>query len=449
MKEWLKMQFNITLPEDVKFILGRLHNQGYDAYVVGGCVRDSILGRAPKDWDICTNALPNQVVAVFSDTEVIPTGLQHGTVTIVLNHTPYECTTYRIDGEYSDNRHPDNILFTTSLEQDLSRRDFTVNAMAYNHEQGLVDPFGGIADIKLKKIRCVGSAENRFNEDALRILRAIRFAAQLNFSIEDETAQQIHMKHHKLLNISVERINSEFCKIVAAESFHMMLLQYKDIFSLIIPELRSLIGFNQNNPYHDYDVFEHTVHALENCAFADAITKLAVFFHDFGKPHCCQLGEDGFNHFKGHGRASAEMADEIMLKLKFDNDTRHKVCELVHYHDASFEVGNKYVKRWLNKLGVEQYERLLVIRRADIKGQKINYEQSRIDKLEALSEILKDILVNEACFSLKDLAINGNDLIALGYEPGKEIGNTLNRILQKVIDGELPNEKELLVNAVK
>ena len=440
------MRFNIEVPAPVNYIIQELEKCGHEAYMVGGCVRDSVLGRKPHDYDICTSATPDEILQAFPYEEIIPTGLQHGTVTILINKEPFEVTTYRIDGDYSDNRRPDNITFTKNLVEDLRRRDFTINAMAYNPKTGLIDPFNGLEDIKEEKIRCVGSAKDRFGEDTLRILRAIRFASQFGFVIEPDTDWEIHQQHKKLENISVERINSEFCKIVSSDSFCVQLLLYKDVFSLFIPELKSMFDFQQNNPYHAYDVFGHTVHAIKQCNSDDLVVKLAVFFHDFGKPHSYQDGEDGIRHFKGHGKVSAEITDSIMKRLRFDNETRNNVVKLVYYHDATFEVGKKYVKRWLNKIGEKQFRRLLEVRRADIKGQKTDYEKSRIEKVDNIEKILEEILAEKSCFSLKDLAVNGNDVIVvMKLKEGIDIGYWLNEILKRVIDGELENNRDDLV----
>ncbi len=439
-------RINVEVPAPVNYIIQELEKCGHEAYMVGGCVRDSVLGRKPHDYDICTSATPDEILKAFPDEEIIPTGLQHGTVTILINKEPFEVTTYRIDGDYSDNRRPDNVTFTKNLVEDLRRRDFTINAMAYNPKTGLIDPFNGMEDIQYKKIRCVGSAEDRFNEDALRILRAIRFEAQLGFAGLPETMFEIERQYERLNNISIERINSEFCKIVASEQFCVELVLYPNVFSLFIPELKDLIGFQQNNPYHAYDVFNHTVHAIEKCESDDLVVRLAVFFHDFGKPHSYQDGEDGIRHFKGHGKVSAEITDSIMKRLRFDNETRNNVVELVYYHDATFEVGNKYVKRWLNKIGEKQFRRLLEIRKADIKGQKPDYEESRIEKVNNIENILEEILSEKSCFSLKDLAVNGNDVKeVMKLKEGKDIGYWLNEILKRVIDGELENNKYDLV----
>lgn len=439
-------RINVEVPAPVNYIIQELEKCGHEAYMVGGCVRDSVLGRKPHDYDICTSATPDEILKAFPDEEIIPTGLQHGTVTILINKEPFEVTTYRIDGDYSDNRRPDNVTFTKNLVEDLRRRDFTINAMAYNPKTGLIDPFNGMEDIKYKKIRCVGSAEDRFNEDALRILRAIRFEAQLGFAGLPETMFEIERQYDRLKNISIERINSEFCKIVASEQFCVELVLYPNVFSLFIPELKDLIGFQQNNPYHAYDVFDHTVHAIEKCESDDLVVRFAVFFHDFGKPHSYQDGEDGIRHFKGHGKVGAEITDSIMKRLRFDNETRNNVVELVYYHDATFEVGNKYVKRWLNKIGEKQFRRLLEIRKADIKGQKPDYEESRIEKVNNIESIIVEILSEKSCFSLKDLAVNGNDVKeVMKLKEGKDIGYWLNEILKRVIDGELENNKDDLV----
>lgn len=439
------MKFKINIPADANELIHTLQNNGHSAYIVGGCVRDSILGRTPHDWDICTSATPSEMLEIFKDRKIIETGLQHGTVTVVVNGEPYEITTYRIDGIYSDNRRPDTVTFTDKLVEDLRRRDFTINAMAYNDEEGLIDPFNGMQDIEYKKIDCVGSAKDRFEEDALRILRAIRFAAQLEFTIMPGTDWEIHQQYKNLENISIERINSEFCKIASSDDFCVELLLYKDVFSLFIPELKDMFDFPQNNPWHIWDVFGHTIHAIEYCDSDDLTVRLAVFFHDFGKPHSYQDGEDGIRHFKGHGRVSADITDSIMKRLRFDNETRNNVVELVYYHDATIEVGKKYVKRWLNKIGEKQFRRLLQVKKADNKAQNLELSSDRIEELSEIENLIDEVLQEEECFSLKDLAVNGKDLMSVGYKAGKELGNTLNRLLQLVIDGDCPNEKEKLL----
>lgn len=443
------MNIKINIPTEANKLIHTLQDNGYQAYVCGGALRDAILSRPIHDWDICTSATPEQVMEVFKDEYIIPTGLQHGTVTIMLNGTGYEVTTYRIDGEYSDNRRPDSVKFTDNLIEDLSRRDFTINAMAYNDEDGLIDPFGGLDDLENKIIRCVGKAEDRFNEDALRMLRAIRFACQLDFEIHPSIGWQIGYTDmiKKLNNISVERINSEFVKIVKTNQFHKRLVWNHGVFSLFIPELKDMIYFKQNNPYHIYDVFLHTVHALEKCESDDLIVRLAVLFHDIGKPHCKTTDENGIDHFKGHGKVSAEITDSIMKRLRFDNETRNHVVELIHYHDATFEVGKKYVKRWLNKIGEKQFRRLLEVRKADIKAQNPMYEKERLKKVRDIENLLEEVLQENECFSLKDLAVNGNDVqTVMQLKEGKDIGYWLKEILNRVIDGELNNNRNDLIH---
>lgn len=439
------MEIKINIPADVNELIHTLQNNGHKAYIVGGCCRDSILGRTPHDYDICTSATPDEMLEIFKDKKIIETGLQHGTVTVEVNGESYEITTFRRDGTYSDGRHPDSVEFTSDLVEDLRRRDFTMNAMAYNDEEGLIDPFNGMEDIKYKKISCVGRAEDRFGEDALRILRAIRFAAQLEFAIMPGTDWEIHKQYKNLENISIERINSEFCKIASSDDFCIELLLYKDVFSLFIPELKDMFDFPQNNPWHIWDVFGHTIHAVEYCDSDDLIVRLAVFFHDFGKPHSYQDGEDSIRHFKGHGKVSADMTDSIMKRLRFDNETRNNVVELVYYHDATFEIGKKYVKRWLNKIGEKQFRRLLQVKKADNKAQNLELSSDRITELSKIETLIDEVLQEDECFSLKDLAVNGKDLISIGYRTGKGLGNTLNRLLQLVIDGDCPNEKEKLL----
>lgn len=447
-------KLKIEIPSGANEIIHTLQDKGYEAYLVGGCVRDSILGRPIHDYDITTSATPDEMMEVFKDKRIIETGLQHGTITIVIDDEPFEVTTYRIDGNYSDSRRPDKVTFTKSLEEDLKRRDFTINAMAYNDEVGLVDPFNGMEDIKYHKIQCVGKPEDRFAEDALRILRAIRFASQLSFVLEPNTDYVLHKMYQNLENISVERINSEFCKIAISSDFCIQMVLYGDVLSLFIPEIKDMFGFQQNNPYHIYDVWNHTVHAVQayECDCEpdlnprDLITSLAVFFHDIGKPHCYQDGEDGIRHFKGHGRVSADMTDEIMKRLRFDNDTREKVVELVYYHDATFEVGKKYVKRWLNKIGEEQLRRLLNVRRADIKAQADMNQGTRLQKIDNIEYVLEEVLQDDECFSLKDLAVNGKDVMdTMLIKSGKDVGYWLNEILTRVIDGRLKNDREDLI----
>ncbi len=442
------MKFNILLPKEVEYVLDKLNTFGYDAYIVGGCVRDSILKRKPNDWDVCTSALPDEMIEVFEDHEVIPTGLKHGTITVIINQMSIEITTFRIDGEYSDNRRPDEVEFTTNIIEDLSRRDFTINAMAYHPKEGLIDPFYGLADIENRFIKCVGDPFNRFTEDALRVLRAIRFSCQLEFAIEPTTTWAIKKMYINLGYISKERITSEFNKMIVCKSFYQHLLSNPEIFSHIIPELAEGVGFHQLNPYHQYTVYDHIAYAV-SYSENDLITKLALLFHDIGKPRCSVLDENGIGHYYGHATVSAEMADKIMKRMKYDNDTREKVVELIKYHDATIEPKHKYIKRWLNKLGEEQFRRLLNIRTADILAQKTIPNDERFHRVSLAFELIDEILISEECFTLKDLAINGKDLLVLGIPEGKQVGEILNQLLNMVIDDEIENDKNKLLKYLK
>ena len=446
-----RTEFEINLPDDVQEIMSVIKEYGATSYVVGGCVRDSILGRKPHDWDICTPALPGELLVEFEEKgyRVIPTGLQHGTITVHLNGNNYEITTFRRDGEYSDGRHPDNVEFTSDLIYDLERRDFTMNAIAYNPEEGLIDPYCGYEDIQDRRIRCVGNSDDRFQEDGLRILRALRFALQLNFFIDELTERSMLDNKELINNISIERINSEFVKMIDAEYISSFVIySYNRIISEFIPEVVPMVGFKQNNPYHYLDVFAHSGKVLETCRLyhADLITKLAAFFHDIGKPHCYQNDLNGIRHFKGHGKFSADMTDAIMRRLKFDNDTREKVVQLVFYHDATFEVGNKYVRRWLNKIGVDQFQRLLVLRRADIMGQSALNRDERLQKLNAINKCLEEVLAERPAFSIRDLEIDGKDVMKyMMMDECPEVGYWLKHILNMVIDGQLQNNREDLI----
>ena len=446
-----RTEIKIKLPDDVQEIMSVIKEYGATSYVVGGCVRDSILDREPHDWDICTPALACELLVEFEEKgyKVIPTGLQHGTITVHLNGNNYEITTFRRDGEYSDGRHPDTVEFTSDLIYDLERRDFTINAMAYNSEEGLVDPYCGYEDIQDRRIRCVGNPDDRFQEDGLRILRALRFALQLNFFIDELTERSMLDNKELINNISIERINSEFVKMIDAEYISSFVIySYNRIISEFIPEIVPMVGFKQNNPYHYFDVFAHSGKVLETCRLynADLITKLAAFFHDIGKPHCYQDDENGIRHFKGHGKVSADMTDVIMRRLKFDNDTREKVVQLVYYHDASFEVGKKYVRRWLNKMGVDQFKRLLVLRRADIMGQSELNRDERLQKLDSVNKCLEEVLAEKPAFSVKDLEIDGKDVMKyMLMDECPEVGYWLKHILNMVIDGQLQNNREDLI----
>lgn len=438
----------IEIPNTVNNILKLLSSYGHTGYVVGGCVRDCIMGRQPHDWDICTSALPEEIMTLFRGQgfTVVPTGIQHGTVTVFIDTVGYEITTYRIDQDYEDHRHPTEVKFTRSLEEDLSRRDFTINAIAYNSDVGLVDLFNGVQDIHDGIIRCVGCAQDRFSEDALRIMRAIRFASQFDFTYDTSVISGIARNKHLLDFISKERIHDELIKILQSTNASVHICMFAEVFKQIIPELSDMFDFPQNNPYHVYDVWNHTIHVLQYAESYDIVTKLAALFHDIGKPHCYQDGNDGVRHFKGHGRVSADITDHILRNLRFDNKTREAVVQLVYYHDATFEVGTKYVNRWINKIGKDQFIRLLDLRESDIEGQGPLNREARIEKIQKIRDILSAIENAPQCFSVKDLAINGYDLMSVGYSPGKQIGSALNVCLSKVLDQEIDNNRDCLLS---
>lgn len=444
--------WNNKIPLPVKRILRRLDKAGFEAYIVGGCVRDMILGRTPHDWDITTDATPDQILAVFKSNQCFEVGKEHGTITVMMNGEPFEVTTYRIDGAYSDNRRPDSVEFTNNLIQDLQRRDFTMNAMAYRPEDGvgLVDPYNGTESLSSGVISCVGKPNNRFAEDGLRILRALRFAAQLGFAIEKDTADSVHKKKYLLDKISKERINAELTKILMSSHCGVPVLrEYSDVIAQVIPEIGAMIGFEQHNPYHEYDVWEHTLHSLDTVPYdADLYVRLAVLLHDVGKPIAFTMdGERG--HFYGHPVISGELTHKILTDLKCSNEVIINVTQLVAFHDVVFTPTKASVKRLLNKLGAEQLRRLFIIRECDIKGQTSFAQKDRLDKVKEMREILDWIIEQEECFQLKDLAINGKDLLAIGIPEGKEIGRILNMCLAYVIDGTVDNTKENLMEIVQ
>ncbi len=441
MREW-----NIQLPTQVENALERLTRAGFSAYAVGGCVRDSLLGRVPNDWDITTSAIPTQTAACFSDCRTVETGIRHGTLTVLLGGEALEITTFRNDGVYEDNRHPVQVTFSDRVEDDLSRRDFTVNAMAYHAQSGLVDLFGGREDLEKKIIRCVGDPETRFREDGLRILRAIRFASVLDFEVEKETADAVHRCRALLSNIAPERIREEFCKLLCGVGAVRILREYSDVIVHFLPELADCIGFEQNSKYHCYDVFEHTLHALEYTP-QDLYIRLAVLFHDIGKPHCYTEDERG-GHFKGHAAIGQEAVRQIMRRLRFDNATADTVVQLVELHDRPLSSEMRAVKRLMRQMSDENILRLLEVKRCDRLAHAPAFCElpKELGEIPAVMEQIRD--ANE-CLTLADLQIKGDDLMALGLPAGKEIGVMLNALLEEVLDGNLPNEKETLLCEAK
>ena len=438
----------MNLPMDVKFILDKLHSSGLEGYVVGGCVRDTLLGKEPKDWDICTNAKPEKVMSVFEGFNIIPTGLQHGTVTVVINHIGYEITTYRVDGDYSDGRHPDSVSFTSSLAEDLSRRDFTVNALAYNEVEGIVDIFGGIDDLRRKRIKCVGKAVDRFNEDALRILRALRFSSVLGFDIDIETKKAIFEVYKNLDKIAKERINAEFSKLILGVNNVKILREYEKIIFYIIPELRKLKGFEQNNPYHTFDVWVHSLKTLYEIKEKDLELRLSALFHDIAKPICYSVDEKGIGHFYEHPEKSAEITEKIMKDLKFSNEEIYNVITLIKNHDNQLSSTKKCLRKILNKMEMPLLLRLLELKRADIKAQNPKYI-SRLNEIKDFEKVIENFSVEDECFSLKHLKVNGNDLISMGIKPGKQMGEILNNLLSLVVEEQLVNERDELLKYIQ
>lgn len=437
----------IELPRKVVLIIKNLQRHGYDAYAVGGCVRDSILNRKPEDWDITTSAKPEQVKRIFRRT--VDTGIEHGTVTVLIGKDGFEVTTYRVDGLYEDGRHPKEVTFTSQLEEDLKRRDFTINAMAYNDDERLVDAFGGMRDLNYHLIRCVGDPKERFSEDALRILRAVRFSAQLAFPIEPETAEAIKSLAPNLEKISAERIQAELVKLLVSD--HPERIQDAcelGITKVVLPEWDDMVGVKQNTPHHKYDVAAHTVHALQNVK-NDKVLRLTMLFHDMGKPVMKTTDENGRDHFKGHAIASEQIAKTVMKRLKFDNDTIRKVTKLVAYHDYRMEPTGPNVRHAMNEIGVELFPYYLAVRLADTKAQSSYERRGKLENIIQIRELYRNALRNKECVTLKDLAVTGTDLINLGIAPGKELGTLLNELLDIVIEDPAWNQKEKLCDYVK
>ena len=422
-----------------------LKSNGFEAFLIGGSVRDFIMGLPIGDIDITTNATPTQVKEVFKDFRVIETGIKHGTVTVLIDNEPLEITTYRSEGTYSDNRHPDSVEFSKSLSDDVVRRDFTMNAIAYDFTDGFCDLVGGVEDIGNKIIRCIGDAETRFREDALRILRALRFSSVLGFSIEDSTKVAIHKCKDLLKNISAERIQVEFTKLICGKNAYNVLEEFSDVIAVFIPEIKSCIGFEQKNRHHCFDVYTHTLKAIEKSK-PDSVIRLALLFHDIGKPLVAHFDEKGEQHYYGHPKKSAEMTEKILTGLRFDNDTKNKVVTLVAFHDSPIMVDSntlpdkKRLKRIMSQIGKDLIFDLIHIKCCDNSAQ--NPEYFRGDEFYRIAyDMINEIIENQECFSIKDLKINGNDLISMGYK-GKDIGKTLNEILDLVIKEKIKNDND-------
>ncbi len=443
------MTQTIHIPRGALSLIEKLNSEGYEAYAVGGCVRDSLLGIEPHDWDICTSARPEEMQRVFQGFHTVATGLKHGTLTVVIDHQPYEVTAYRLDGEYTDHRHPDGVTFVQDLAEDLARRDFTVNAMAWHPKDGLVDHYSGREDLAAGLIRCVGEAEKRFGEDALRILRALRFASDYSFQIERKTSEAIHRLYPELRDIAAERVRSELGRLLIGAGAGRILREYTDVITFLLPVLRGTVGFDQRTPYHAFDVWEHSLRAVEEVRPTEAL-RMAMLLHDCGKPACFTLGADGQGHFYGHAKVSRNLAEPAAEALKMDNATKEKVLTLIEWHMAELSTDKRQLTRWLNRLGEETLFDLIEVQRAD-QAACLGTPESRMQadtRAGELKQALEELLAEKPCFSLRDLAVNGNDMKSLGLA-GRQIGETLQQLLESVMAGELPNEREALLRSAK
>ena len=433
----------IQIPEKVNKIIGTLTCAGYEAYAVGGCVRDAVLGREPADWDITTSASPQEVKRLFPRT--IDTGIRHGTVTVMLGREGFEVTTYRIDGIYEDGRHPTEVRFTQSLLEDLKRRDFTINAMAYNDEAGLVDEFDGVGDLRRGLIRCVGDARERFTEDALRMMRAVRFAAQLGFSLEPETREAVRQMAGNLEKVSAERVQAELMKLLLSPHPEMLRDAWETgLTAVFLPEFNRCMECRQNTPHHMYGVGEHTLRVIQGVR-PDRVLRLAALLHDFGKPHMRTTDSQGVDHFQGHAAYSEELAGRILRRLKFDNDTIRQVRRLVYWHDCRPSAEAASVRRAVSRIGGDLFPMYLELRRADILAQSRIFLEEKLENLDQVEAVYHQILEEQNCLTLKDLAVSGRELMDAGFAAGPLLGETLNHLLDQVIEDPGRNERGWLL----
>lgn len=433
------------LPCSVKTVLLELRKAGYEAYVVGGAVRDILLSISPSDYDVTTSAVPEEVIKVFGEKNCHATGIAHGTVTVVVGHEPIEVTTFRVDGEYKDGRHPDQVRFSRSLEEDVLRRDFTFNALALDENGVVRDYCDGISDLEKGLVRAIGDPKKRFEEDALRILRAIRFAAQHSFTIEEDTAKEIHLLKESLKLLSAERIWQEFQKFMLgdADAVRDLLFEYADVFAVIVPEIEPMFGFEQKNPHHIYDVWTHTIVSVQHTS-PDLILRMTMLLHDIGKPHSFTMDENGVGHFKGHQKISAEMSDAILKRLKVDTSTREKIILLVKNHDNPLLPSKKIARRRLAQYGEEMLRKLLAVKRADMSAHS-KESAYRFEELSQFEVLLDQVLEEKLCYSYAMLDIDGHELIQAGIPQGVIIGDIKKRLLDEVIEEVLPNERKALV----
>ena len=438
----------MDMPKNVDTAINLLQSAGFEAYAVGGCVRDSLLGKTPNDWDITTSAKPEDMKSVFAEFHCIDTGIKHGTVTVVIDGEPLEITTFRLDGEYEDNRHPKSVTFTSNLGADLGRRDFTVNAMAYSKMTGTVDLFGGQNDLKNKIIRCVGDPDRRFNEDALRILRALRFASALDFEIEEKTAQSLLKNRALLGNISEERIAKELLKLVCGKGAKRILTDFAPVLFEILPELQPMYKNSHDNPHHCYDIYEHTLIAVESIN-PEPTLRFAMLLHDCGKPAVKNFDENGVAHFYGHQRISAEISAQILARLKVSNKFRDEILFLVSNHDRwELYENTEKMPRYLSKFGLDGVLNLLKVMRADVLAQSPEYRY-RLDQIADAEETAKNLAAQKPCLSLSELQINGRTLMDIGIPQGRKLGAVLAQLLDEVIDGVTKNTQEALTTRAR
>ena len=438
----------MDMPKNVDIAINLLQSAGFEAYAVGGCVRDSLLGKTPNDWDITTSAKPENMKSVFADFHCIDTGIKHGTVTVVIDGEPLEITTFRLDDEYEDNRHPKSVTFTSNLGADLGRRDFTVNAMAYSKMTGTVDLFGGQNDLKNGIIRCVGDPDRRFNEDALRILRALRFASALDFEIEEKTAQSLLKNRALLGNISEERIAKELLKLVCGKGAKRILTDFAPVLFEILPELQPMYKNSHDNPHHCYDIYEHTLIAVESID-PEPTLRFAMLLHDCGKPAVKKFDENGVAHFYGHQRISAEISAQILARLKVSNKFRDEILFLVSNHDRwELYENTEKMPRYLSKFGLDGVLNLLKVMRADVLAQSSEYRY-RLDQIADAEEIAKNLAAQKPCLSLSELQINGRTLMDIGIPQGRKLGAVLAQLLDEVIDGVTKNTQEALTTRAR
>ena len=436
----------IQLPEGAAFVLDRLTRAGYPAYVVGGCVRDALLGIAPKDWDVCTAATPEEMQRVFTGCHVVETGLKHGTLTVVVEHVPYEVTTFRVDGDYTDHRHPDQVRFVADVREDLARRDFTVNAMAYHPDTGLVDAFHGREDLAAGVIRCVGDPGKRFGEDALRILRALRFASVYGFAMEEQTARAVHSLKTTLHGVAAERIRVELGKLLCGRGAEAILRDCADVIMEVLPALSPMKDFDQRTPYHRYDVWEHTIRTVGAVQPVEAL-RWTMLLHDSGKPACFTLDEKGQGHAFGHGEKSVKIAREVMADLRVDNATRDRVLTLVARHDMPLSDRPRVLRRCLHDMGEETLRQLIEVQRADERGKGVHPMEEIDARAQALNAALDAVLATNPCVTLKQLAVRGSDLTRAGIPGGKAVGECLRYLLEQVMEDTLPNDRDALLRA--